>query len=66
MVDVPILAIDLGTTKICALVALMHKDHENKIEVLGMATGISSGIRGGTVSDLEEQNQKYKKLWMKF
>ena len=62
MVEGPILAIDLGTTKICALAAYMHKEQDHKIEILGMATGKSSGIRGGTVIDLETTESEVHKV----
>ncbi len=46
-----IVGIDIGTTKICTLVARVESD--NRIRILGVGIEPSQGIRKGTVVDLE-------------
>ncbi|MCA9433524.1 MAG: cell division protein FtsA, partial [Candidatus Omnitrophica bacterium] len=46
-----ILAIDLGTTKVCAVVARVLAGDE--LETIGVGTHPSEGLQNGTVVDLE-------------
>lgn len=50
----PILAIDIGTTKICAILGRRDKDGP---KVLAVASGPSSGIDKGLVVDVEEASR---------
>lgn len=45
-------AIDIGTTKICALVG--RKNHLGKIEILGMGQAESSGVMRGVISNIDK------------
>ena len=44
-------ALDVGTSKICALIAEI--DEMGNIDILGEGTVISEGIRGGIIADME-------------
>jgi len=45
-----ITAIDIGTTKICAIIAQLNED--NKLEVKGIGTSVSDGLKKGIVVDI--------------
>lgn len=45
-------AIDIGTTKIVALVGKRHPN--NKLEILGLSKTISTGVKRGVVQNIEE------------
>ncbi|HPH95581.1 MAG TPA: cell division protein FtsA [Anaerolineaceae bacterium] len=54
--DTPIVVgIDIGTTKICTLVARVEADH--RLRILGVGIEPSQGIRKGTVVDLAAASQ---------
>lgn len=50
-----LLVIDLGTTKVCAIVANVLSG--NEIEVIGVGTHSSEGLQNGTVIDLERTSR---------
>ncbi|MBC7190142.1 cell division protein FtsA, partial [Candidatus Aerophobetes bacterium] len=52
-----IAAVDIGTSKICALVG---KVKEKKIEVLGSATTFSEGVTKGVITDIERVSERIK------
>jgi len=45
-------AIDIGTTKIVAIVG--KKNENNKIEILGLSKALSKGVKRGVVMNIEE------------
>jgi cell division protein FtsA len=45
-----IVGLDIGTTKICAIVAETRKD---SIEIIGLGTSVSNGIKNGVVINIE-------------
>jgi len=47
-----IVGVDVGTTKICALIG--EVDHDNRINVVGVGTVPSQGLRRGQVVDIDE------------
>ena len=47
----PILALDVGTTKVCALIGA---DHGGEIHIVGLGLAPSPGMRQGVVVDLQE------------
>ncbi len=51
-------AIDIGTTKICALIAEITE--ENKINILGVGTGSSEGLLNGIVIDMLKASESIK------
>lgn len=50
-----VVGLDIGTTKICALVG--RRDLEGKIEILGLGLSPSKGLRKGMVVDIEHTVQ---------
>ena len=46
-----VLAIDIGSTKICAIIAQIND--ENKITVIGAGTAKSQGLKKGTITNIE-------------
>jgi cell division protein FtsA len=46
-----VLAIDVGSTKICAIIAQINED--NKITVIGAGTSKSQGLKKGTITNIE-------------
>src|SRR4030042_1072065 len=50
-----VVAIDVGTTKICTLVA--HEEAPGKIRIIGVGNEPSQGIRKGVVVDLAAASQ---------
>lgn len=47
-----IVGLDIGTTKICVMVG--KKDHQDKLEVLGMGQAVSDGVIRGVISNLDK------------
>lgn len=47
-----IAALDIGTTKICALVA--EVDAQRRVNIVGVGTAVSRGMRRGVVVDIDE------------
>lgn len=54
----PIAAIDIGTTKICVIVARIHED--DSIEVLGIAKAPSQGLKKGVVVDIAQTTRSLR------
>ncbi len=46
-----VLAIDIGSTKICAIIAQINDD--NKVTVIGAGTAKSQGLKKGTITNIE-------------
>jgi len=44
-------AVDIGTSKVCAIAA--EPDHEDVLKVVGLSTSPSTGLRRGTIVDIE-------------
>ncbi len=53
-----ITAIDIGTTKICVIIATFNE--ENKLEVKGIGTSRSDGLVNGVVVDITKASQSIK------
>ncbi len=53
----PILAIDIGSTKICAIIGEMKNDH---IEIAGHGISKSHGIKKGAISNIELASKSIK------
>ncbi len=45
------IAIDIGTSKVCAIAA--EPDHEDVLKVVGLSSSPSTGLRRGTIVDIE-------------
>ncbi|RZK29071.1 MAG: cell division protein FtsA, partial [Hymenobacter sp.] len=45
--DKIVVGLDIGTTKICALVG--RKNEYGKLEIMGMGTAVSDGVQRGIV-----------------
>ncbi|KKK65046.1 hypothetical protein LCGC14_2978100, partial [marine sediment metagenome] len=54
-----VVGLDIGTTKICALVG--KRDLEGRVEILGLGLSPSKGLRKGMVVDLEHTVQSITK-----
>ena len=54
-----ICALDIGTTKICALIAEVDGDH-GQLKIIGMGTAPSDGLRRGVVINLERTVQSIR------
>ena len=52
------MGLDIGTTKICALVARLNE--EGRLEILGVGRSSSRGVSKGVVTDIEETSQAVK------
>lgn len=50
--------LDIGTTKICALVARLNE--EGRLDILGVGRSSSRGVSKGVVTDIEETSQAVK------
>ncbi len=57
--DKIVVGLDIGTTKICAIVGRINE--YNKLEVLGMGKAISDGVKEGTVSNISKTVDAIKK-----
>lgn len=51
----PVAGLDIGTTKVCAVVGEVDEDGE--VHIVGAGTAVSSGIRRGVVVDLDSTAQ---------
>ena len=58
MKDDLVVGLDIGTTKICALVARLKA--EGVLEILGVGRSSSRGVNKGVVTDIEETSQAVK------
>ena len=47
----PLVGLDIGTTKVCVIVA--EQDEDGEVHITGMGTSPSSGVRKGVVVDLD-------------
>jgi len=54
----PILAIDIGSTKICAIIG---KKEDGRVEVSGHGIAKSQGIKKGTITNIEQASKAIKK-----
>ncbi|SFV66598.1 Cell division protein FtsA [hydrothermal vent metagenome] len=54
----PILAIDIGSTKICAIIG---KKEDGKIEISGHGIAKSQGIKKGTITNIEQASKAIKR-----
>jgi len=54
-----IAGLDIGTTKVCALVA--EVSGEERLKVIGIGTSLSKGLKKGVVIDIEETVESIKK-----
>ncbi len=54
-----ITALDIGTTKICAIIAVFNED--NKLEIKGIGTTDSNGLEKGIVKDINATAESIKK-----
>ena len=61
MADEIVVGIDIGTTKICTLVARLEAEHETSslrsLRILGVGIEPAQGIRKGTIVDLQAASQ---------
>ncbi|MDR5708395.1 MAG: cell division protein FtsA [Armatimonadota bacterium] len=51
----PLVGLDIGTTKVCAVVA--QAEAEDRLQLLGVGTAPSAGLRRGVVADLRAATQ---------
>ncbi|NEW60611.1 cell division protein FtsA [Sulfurovum sp. bin170] len=54
----PILAIDIGSTKICAIIG---KKEDGKVEISGHGIAKSQGIKKGTITNIEQASKAIKR-----
>jgi cell division protein FtsA len=47
----PVVGLDIGTTKVCAIVG--EVDEDNDVHIVGVGTALSGGVRRGVVVDLD-------------
>lgn len=57
--DVPVVGLDIGTTKVCAVVGRFNEN--NLFEILGMGKCKNSGVRNGIVVNIESTVESIKK-----
>ena len=57
--DKLIVGLDIGTTKICAIIG--RKNEFGKLEVLGMGKSVSDGVERGIVTNIEKTVQAIEK-----
>jgi len=53
-----VVGLDIGTTKICAVVG--RRNEHNKVDILGMGSAVSQGVNRGTVANIELTVQSIK------
>jgi cell division protein FtsA len=53
-----VVGLDIGTTKICAVVGRRNEHH--KVDILGMGSAVSHGVNRGTVANIELTVQSIK------
>lgn len=54
-----VVGLDIGTTKVCALVAEVSR--ENRPKIIGIGTSLSKGLKKGVVINIEETVESVKK-----
>ena len=54
-----ITAVDLGSSKICVIIALLHENN-NKFEIKGVGTSESKGIENGLIRDLRKTSESIR------
>ncbi len=54
-----VVGLDIGTTKICAIVGV--KNQFGKLEIIGMGKAVSDGVRHGMVYNIDKTTQAIKK-----
>ena len=59
-----IVGLDLGTTKICAVVGDLSSE-EGLVDVVGIGTSPSTGLRKGVVVNIEQTVHPFRKPWKK-
>lgn len=59
-----ITGLDIGTTKICAIIAEVIEDNNN-IEIIGIGLSPSHGLRKGIVVDIDETSKAIKEAYKK-
>ena len=45
-------ALDIGSSKVCCIIARVHKD--KKIEIIGHGYNASKGIKNGVITDIND------------
>jgi cell division protein FtsA len=56
-----IVGLDIGTTKICAIVGEVREDSPNRADIIGIGTSPSRGLRKGVVVNIESTVESIKK-----
>ncbi len=56
-----IVGLDIGTTKICAIVGEAKDDSPNRVDIIGIGTSPSRGLRKGVVVNIESTVESIKK-----
>jgi cell division protein FtsA len=56
-----IVGLDIGTTKICAIVGEVREDSPNRVDIIGIGTSPSRGLRKGVVVNIESTVESIKK-----
>ncbi|MBI4417803.1 MAG: cell division protein FtsA, partial [Ignavibacteriales bacterium] len=46
--------LDIGTTKVCAIVASPDENHPGKMSILGIGRSTSDGLTRGVVTNIEK------------
>ena len=57
--DKIVVGLDIGTTKICALVG--RKNEYGKLEIMGMGTSVSDGVQRGIVLNIDKTVEAIKR-----
>ena len=58
--DQLVVALDVGSTKVCCFIARV--DGDNKINILGMGNRVSKGMQNGTIVDMEQVEASIKSV----
>lgn len=56
-----VVGLDIGTAKVCALVAAKDELHPDSIKILGVGTAVSEGLNRGVVVNIEKTVQSIQK-----
>lgn len=56
-----IVGLDIGTTKICAIVGEVRDDASHRVDIIGIGTSPSRGLRKGVVVNIESTVESIKK-----
>ena len=56
-----VVGLDIGTTKICAVVGEVVEG--NRIDIIGIGTSPSRGLRKGVVTNIESTVESIKRQW---